>query len=511
MIGMMYLVLTALLALNVSADILNAFVLVDESLIKATEVFVEKNSTSYEIFDAQMDKAAAKVGPFRDTAYMVKEKADQLAYDIQQLKVKLIRFSDGADADAFKEKDEHGKETGKELEISWAIGGGDTPKPSLKTFNYDGMHIHSKDATDKPAQMMILEQRGDSLKKKIVEYREFLVSLVRKNDAVKHAIENVLNTDDPPEQPGHPPHSWESSLFEHLPLVAVITNLSKIQNDVRNAESNILGYLLDKIDATDTKVNKMEAVVLTKSNYVLKGGQFEARVLLAAYDSLQRPNIYLGKPRRTAEGGWEIDGGGTLLPYDAKGRAMVIRPGSAVGNYSVEGVLQMQTPDGIRNYPFISEYQVGEAGAVISPTKMNVMYIGVDNPLSISVSGVPAEKVSASMTNGTLSKVRGSEYTARPSSSGTASVSVFAEIEGSRKPMGSMEFRIKMLPMPEALVGGKSNGNIEKNLLLAQTGVQASMGDFLFDLKYTVVSFDMTVVTPAGERSARSGSAAFSS
>jgi len=207
--------------------------------------------------------------------------------------------------------------------------------------------------------------------------------MVEKDDAVKHSISNVLKTEDTPEQDGHPAHTWESSLFEHLPLVAVITNLSKLQNDVRNAESNMLGYLLDKIDATDTKVNKMEAVVLTKSNYILKGGQFEARILLAAYDSLQRPEIYLGKPRKTADGNWEIDGGGTLLPYDAKGRAMVIRPGAAVGNYSVDGVLQLQTADGLKNYPFISEYQVGEAGAVISPTKMNVMYIGVDNPLRI--------------------------------------------------------------------------------------------------------------------------------
>jgi len=286
--------------------------------------------------------------------------------------------------------------------------------------------------------------------------------------------------------------------------------LSKLQNDVRNAESNVLGYLLDKIDATDTKVNKMEAVVLTKSNYVLRGGQFEARVLLAAYDSLQRPEIYLGKPRKQADGSWEIDGGGTLLPYDAKGRAMVIRPGSSVGNFSVEGVLQMQTADGLKNYPFVSEYQVGEAGAVISPTKMNVLYIAVDNPLSISVSGVPAEKVSATISQGSLEKIKGSEYNARPTTSGEAIVTVFAEIEGQKKNMGSMPFRIKLLPTPIAKVAGKASGNVDKNTLAAQQGVLADMEDFLFDLRYQVTQFDVGVTTSQGmNRSASSSSATF--
>jgi len=145
MIGMMYLVLTALLALNVSADILNAFVLVDESLVRATEIFVEKNNTSYEIFDAQMEKAASKVGPFRDKAYQVKEKADQLAYDIQKLKADLIEFADGKDAR---------KET--LIPMHWMIGRGDNAK-NLETFSYDGMKIHGKDQTDKPAQMMLLK------------------------------------------------------------------------------------------------------------------------------------------------------------------------------------------------------------------------------------------------------------------------------------------------------------------------------------------------------------------
>jgi hypothetical protein len=137
------------------------------------------------------------------------------------------------------------------------------------------------------------------------------------------------------------------------------------------------------------------------------------------------------------------------------------------------------------------------------------MYIAVDNPLSISVSGVPAEKVSATISQGSLQKVKGSEYIAKPTTSGEATVTVFAEIEGQRKNVGSMPFRIKMLPAPIAKVANKSGGNIDRNTLSAQQGVLADMEDFLFDLTYRVTQFDITVVTPQGERAAKSSSAAF--
>jgi len=277
---------------------------------------------------------------------------------------------------------------------------------------------------------------------------------------------------------------------------------------VRIAEADVVKYLLSKIGATDTRVNKMEAVVLTKSNYVLKGSTFEARILLAAYDSLQKPDIFLGKPRQTDDD-WEIPDGGTLLPYDDKGRAMVIRPGTSVGSFTVEGLLRMQTPEGPRNYPFKTEYQVGEPNAVISPTKMNVLYIAVDNPLSISVSGVPQEKVSVQISQGTIVKKSGSEYEARPTTPGDATVTVFAEIDGQRKNMGSMQFRIKLLPTPIAKVAGRTGGSIERNVLASQPGVLADLEDFLFDLRYQVTQFTIGVQTTQGDRMLQSNSAGF--
>ena len=146
---------------------------------------------------------------------------------------------------------------------------------------------------------------------------------------------------------------------------------------------------------------------------------------------------------------------------------------------------------------------VGNPCTVISATKMNVMYVGVDNPLSISVSGVHSSKISVQISQGSLVKQQGgsaNEYLANPTTSGTATVTVFAEINGQRKNMGSMNFRVMMLPIPEAQIAKMNGGYIEKNVLISQQGIAAEMGrDFLFDLRYIVNQFAMVVQTAQGD------------
>jgi gliding motility-associated protein GldM len=475
MIGMMYLVLTAMLALNVSADILNAFVLVDDGLVKTTANFVAKNESAYGIFDIEMEKSRAKVEPFRNKAYSVKDMSDQLAYDIQQLKAEIIKHCDGEDAASL-------------TPVEWFIGEKREAKP---TFNIQDNLINSKDNSDKPAEIMIVNKKGGELKQKIVDFREHLLSLTE-DPAVKDAINKALNTDDPPKAEDGTVQTWESSRFEHIPMIAVITMLSKLQGDIRNAEADIVQNLLSQIGATDTKVNKMEAIVQAKSGYVLKGNEYEARIILAAYDSLQKPQILLG-PYRETDTGYEMVGEGRILQYDAQGKAMYRSMGSSVGNFTLQGLLQMPGPEGIVSYPFSSEYQVGEANAVISATKMNVLYIGVDNPLSISASGVPSDRVTASMTNGTLRK-SGNEWIAQPGREGEALVTVSANIEGQTRKMGEMKYRVKTVPNPVAKVAGKIGGRIDKATLTAQMAVVADMEGFDFDLKFRVTEFTVSAV-----------------
>ncbi len=471
MIGMMYLVLTAMLALNVSADILNAFVLVDEGLIKTTANFVAKNETAYGIFDAQMETSPAKVGPWRDKAYKVKDEADQLVYDIQQLKVEILQLCDGKDAEAL-------------TPVEWTVKGKKEP-----TFDINDALMAAKDNLDKPGEIMMVKGKGEELKKKITTFRENLLAMAPN---LQNTLDKTLDTSDPPKMKDGTQHTWESSHFDHIPAVAVLTLLSKLQGDVRNAEADVVQSLLTAIGAADTKVNKMEAIVMAKTSYVLKGNEYEARILLAAYDSLQKPQIFIGPYKKIATG-YEMVGEPRPLPYDAQGRAIYKSSGASVGNFTLQGLLQMPGPEGVVSYPFSTEYQVGEASAVISATKMNVFYIGVDNPVSISVSGVPGDKITASMTNGQLTKSGGS-WIAKPGTVGKSMVTVTANINGQNKVMGSMEYRVKSVPNPVAKVAGKIGGKIDKATLAAQMAVIAEMENFDFDLKFNVTEFSVSAV-----------------
>jgi len=144
----------------------------------------------------------------------------------------------------------------------------------------------------------------------------------------------------------------------------------------------------------------------------------------------------------------------------------------------------------------------------ISPVKMNVLYLGIDNPLSISVSGVPDENVSVAISQGTIRKVSGNEYIAKPATSGTARIELSYEVNG-QKNMGIMEFRVKMLPVPIAKVAGISGGNVEKNVLLAQKGVIVALEDFLFDLRYDVTQFTVASFSQGVEKRLTSETAVF--
>ncbi|MDR0713807.1 MAG: hypothetical protein LBF89_06075 [Bacteroidales bacterium] len=493
MIGMMYLVLTSMLALNVSKDILDSFVLVDEGLFRTTLNFAAKNQNIYAEFDKQMEIAKEKVGPWQNKASQVRERADQLVEDMQQLKIRIIRESDGKDAKALRDT------TIELFKAGELFKGGEMVKMQSAIIN--DSKIEAKDNNDKPAEIMIVNGEGTNLKKKIDDFREFVADLVSGKDSITvNSIQKSLSTADrPPDKRGDPPVPWETAYFEHLPLIAVVTNLTKFQSDVRNVEAEITQHLLSQIDAGALKVNTVEALVLAKSSYILQGGQYEARVILAAYDSLQKPEVIIGNvvPKKLADGtiDYEIAGGGHPLSYDASGKAVFRAAANNVGPVKWGGILRLLNPDGTYiKRPFHGEYQVGKAEAVVSATKMNVLYVGVDNPISISVSGVPTDRISARMSNGNLTR-SGPGWIARPLRPGTeALVTVDANIDGQTKRMGAQSYRVKTVPNPVAKVAGKIGGRIDKATLAAQMVVQAEMENFDFDLKFRVTEFSVSAV-----------------
>jgi gliding motility-associated protein GldM len=457
MIGMMYLVLTAMLAMNVSKSVLDAFVIVDHGLNQTTTNFASKNEGYYSKFDLAYSQNPGKVGDWKNRADEVKRMSEELYDFLNECKIEIV---------SVKEPD--------------AIHEGEVELEDVKI----------KDNKDTPAQIMILGKKGLELKEMINDYRERMISLIDNPEEYQGLIESIegnLNTNDhPAKKVGEPDHSWESHNFEHLPLASVITILSKMQADVRNVESDIIGYLLEQVDAKDFKVNVLEAIVLPNTNVVFKGQEYRAQVFLAAYDSTKAPEVIL-------------ENGQTLEVQGGKG--IFTSASNTPGERTWGGVLRLDNDGQMIEREFSASYRIAEANAVISPTKMNVFYRGVDNPVSISASGVTESAVRPRISSGTIRKVSSGNYVVQPGPrEDNSKISVYAEVEGKESFMGEMNFRVLNLPSPTAVVQGlpKGSGFMALSNLTQLQKVEAIAEDFLFDVIFTVTGFKVNVVGAGG-------------
>jgi len=479
MIGMMYLVLTAMLALNVSAEVLDAFTAVDEGLKKTSKNFTEKNQAIYADFDEQFAQNETKVKPWRDRAQEVKRRSDELYNYIQELKIEIIQTNGQGDPDDGVITDER------------------------EILNE---HIEGKDKSDASSQVLIganADGKAFDLKNQLIEYRDYLIGLVDEKDiAVIKSIELNLETKDPPPAKDGERKSWEVKQFEHMPLAAVMPLLTKIQVDIRNSETEIGNYLFSQIDAGSFSFNKLEATIIPNSSYILQGNPYKADVFLAAVDTTLPPRVFIGQydSTLTEEGSYEYHMVGTYDSLDVvEGKGKFERLSNTLGKQSWGGIIKLMGPDGgFITKPFKRTYQIAKPNLVVSPTKMNVFYVGVDNPVSISIAGVPGDKISPSITNATIRKQREGEYIVNPKRPGNSLISVRAKIDGASKNMGTASFRVRALPDPVVKVAGKKGGKITKNVLSAQVGVFADMENFEFDLKFNIIQFTVSTTDRGG-------------
>lgn len=479
MIGMMYLVYTAMLALNVSAEVLDAFNTVDKGLVKTTEIYSQKNEGLYRDFNQQYAQNQQKVGPWKDKADEVRERSDTLINYIQGIKKEIIIMN----------------------------GQGD-PEDGVITEDGEihGDHIAKKDKVDVSSHVLIGEHDGKAyeLRKKLADYREFLLTLIdEENESLINSVNTTLDTSDPERTEDGEKKDWETKNFYHLPLAAVFPILTKMQLDIRNSEAEVVQYLFNQISAGSIPFNKLEATVIPNTSYVLRGNEYKADVFIAAFDTTAAPIVYIGKYDSTLNeetGIYEYDMVGSYDSLEViNGRGKFSRMGSTLGAQSWGGIIKLKDPDG--NYitkTFKQKYTVAPPNIVVSPDKMNVFYVGVENPVSVSVSGIPGDKVFPSITNGKIQKQRDGKYIVLPKRPGNSLVTVFAEIEGKRKNMGTSPFRVKGLPDPVVKVAGKKGGKIERNVLAAQTGVFADMEDFDFDLEFKIIEFTVSTTDRGG-------------
>lgn len=509
MIGMMYLFYTALLALNVSAEILTAFTMVDGSLRKTNAITEGVIDGTQNEFVKAMVNDSASVVKYKNLADEVVAEADKAFKEIQHYKLALVGTLEGVyDADYTKPfelsdttKDNSIENTLRESKVA------DIPDAMNKDLKDIDDLLTKKDDNNVGGEIFIMKKQGEAVEKSRTNYKDFLIGIIEKAsdtsaaskaamESLKESLQQMLSTEPmKSENDEGEIVPWANSNFEHLPAAGVLTLMTKMQADVRNTESSVLSYLLSQIGKTDMKFNAIKAVVNAKSSYVLVGQPYKAEIFIAAYDSTQNPDILVG---------------GSPIPVN-QGVGVFTGNTSSVGPKSFGGVIKLKNKSTgeVKDYPFKGEYEVGQSSLSVSPTKMNVLYIGVPNPIDITASGVPAEKLNVSISGGAITKAGAGSYIAQVKSPGTVNITVTANVDGQTKNLGSKQFRVKRVPDPVAKVAGKREGTVTKAELAAQAGVKADLENFDFDMKFNVVSFKVSATIKGFSQDATANSAAF--
>jgi gliding motility-associated protein GldM len=503
MIGMMYLVLTALLAMNISKDVLNAFIQINRGLVKNSANSEERADATLGLLDNWSDKEKAR--PFQDKAHEMVEKADALVKHIIEMKAHVLACSakGSPDGSGFEEYivDGHLIDIGDKEKVS---------KPD-ENQNTTGMLIGDEPASPKNGPWSAVELR-EKLTAFSDECQNLAVTDLKGNmhtlaDRAPEAKALIANTfafaDIPSSEKGEPDEKWETALFYHSPLAAVIAHLSKIESDVILVKNTVLNFLASSINASDLKFSDVTVAVVPKQSYILKGDSFVAEIYLAAYNKASKTKVYMGG---------EVGEGAKAEVFDYSGKEAIMSGTdgkckfkineSALGSHSHKGVIVYQDADGSdKAIPFIiPPFTVGEAALVVSPTAMMVFYERVENPVEISVPGVDASQLSVSMSGGSISPKGGGNYMVMPTNgSRDASINVTATINGKQVSMPAKQFKIKKLPDPTPSFQGKNHmtTTISRGDATAASAVFASMGaDFVFQgIPVSINGFTMTVAS----------------
>jgi gliding motility-associated protein GldM len=442
MIGILYLVLLGLIALNVPDSLLDAFKNITSSLDQSRKNVTTSLQSTYSAFEATKGKEQPeKAQRLEAQAKVASKTADELNGYIEELKAELIKRGGGINS-----------ETGD---------------------------VDARESLDISPEVMINAKKADVLKEKIESTRSHLLQILGKDSTGVNFSLNAIATKG---------KTWQQAYFgDGIPLGAALTTLAKIQADNKNAENEVVKKILGKIDQAQVTLNQFKAVAVAPSSYVLAGQQYKAEIYLTAYDQNSNPVITVG---------------GSSVPT-AGGVGTYTTTASGEGLHTWTGSLSVKQVEGPpKVYPISATYMVAKPSAVVSPDKMNVLYIGVANPLSVSAPGVPNSSINVSIPGASVSG-SGGHYIAKVSSVGDVKATVTGE---KGMVLGTSIFRVKRIPDPKPQFAGKSGGNTSAANLRAQDRLFARLENFDFDAKFNVTRFTLLVVKPRQDAIIMSGS-----
>ncbi len=472
MINMMYLVLTAILALNVSKEVLDSFAVLDADLMRSEHAHAQRSQREYAAFDVAAERFPERYGHLREKALAVKQRADSLVDHISRVKAQVIEEAEGKRPDEVLFRDLHGRDS------LIALAGVD--------MKDDREALTRLLVGAEPARPRNDEGSATDIRTRVHGFRDLLKGYCATADPLLAAGLDLLFELPGAKDASGVENNWESLNFHDVPLAAGIAALSKLQADIRSAENDMVKWLYRSASIHDHVVSSMAPAVLSQSTVVMLGDSFRAEVFLAAYDEKVRPHIQ----RVGTDGPVE-------LPVGPDGKGLLRLRADRVGEQLVQGTIRLQGPNGPEEHPYSVRYQVMAPMLVAAPTKMNVLYRGVENPLELSVPGVPAEAVRPVTDNGAVTR-SGEGWVARVNTLGKARLSAHATMpDGSVRTIGPVEFRVKDLPAPQAYLGGAgaSDGRIQRAALNAAQGIVCRLGkETDFDAPFKVTRFTVSVI-----------------
>lgn len=454
MINMMYLVLTALLALNVSSEIINAFKTVTKSL-ENTNATVDKSTQTLLTSLAEKAKdpaTASRAAIWHPKAKEVQEKSAAVYTYIQSLKDQLL------------------------------IAAGGDPKNPNKKFKEDNLDVATR--------IMIQKKEGPKLLAALEKYKRDILG-IDSAIAAEFATTLPINLEKPTSK-NRAGRTWEGAYFHMIPTVAGLTILTKFQNDVKTTENRVVQFCHNKVGEVNVVFDSYGAIVGQNSNYLMPGQELEIYAGVGAFSKKAQPTIVVG---------------GNTVPIGEDGAAYIKMAGGGIGTHTVPVTITFMNQDKGRLDTITKTvtYTVGQANASIALDKMNVLYIGVDNPVSIAASGGGDDKIRPSIVGGggSLTRVGSGKYVARVNSV-TDDCRITVMVDG--KLAGASQFRVRTVPQAQAYVGGYPSGaQVPAGAFRAQGGVGAGIKDFPFELTYQVVSYTLSIDTDEGDIATENG------
>ena len=483
MIGMMYLVLTAMLALNVSKDILEAFNVVDESLALSNISVKESMQQQYAALYNSDDPKAADA---QKKAKELQKLTDDMVYYIENLRFELVKYVDGDNADGVKEAQELAKKNGQKV-------------PFVPVEKIDG-----KDNFDKPTHFFLADSEGKNpdtrayqLKEKLKNYRASILKLVSEQNRSKVDQRIAINLNDHKNEKTKETYTWQVYNFDHLITGGTVILLSKMISEVKSAESEVYQQIVADISAKDFKIAEFQGHAIAESKVLFSGEKYKANVVIAAFDPSMELDVYYKVGADTLTRADE----GSATHLTGKGSGVPLELDGHMGENKVAGIIKIVAPDGVgdgdgfKRFYFIDTYTViSKGGATISADKMNVLYAGIPNPMT-AAGGSDASKLHATFPGCTVAGAGAGKYNVTPPVGliGKTVTATVTTSEGSAQ----QTFRVKKVPDPTSYLGANIwGGKKSKNDLLANPFISARMGDdFAFDLKWTINSFRLTVIS----------------